>query len=803
MGERVDDRELERLAGAAAELLVGLPGTPDGVRGRDEFVRWFERHGLDGFAMELAVAGPATEDNAWRTELWRDRLREAILAAPGPLGPLGRPGSPGSPGSQAADELRSIVDKLDRPDPTPLRTPESGDLLDFRESTFHGQVIGVQTVHNSYAAPAPDGAQPPSLDWLLAKDVEPLTHGVRPTRRVRGLPVLPPYVRRDQDGAVNSAVEQARSESGLVVVLGQAYVGKSRAALAAMAQVLPDHRVFAPARDEDLRELPALLRGRAERCVVWLDDLDGHLGGRGLEPRLLAQLSALEAVVLATMRDEAYDKCVGTSAQGRLLDLAQLVELPRTWSPAELERAERTGDPRLTEAVRESGTVGVATYLAIGHRLWNDWRRARNPQRHPRAHALVRAAVDLARCGLTGPLPRDLLVTVHDGYGIAGLERESLDDAWEWAGRRRYGSLRMLRCSDREPRPFEDVLPYAVRAAARSDRETGPFGNVLPYFVHTAEQDDGFPAVAGWVWGQAVEAARADPSAYDVESVVAGARAAYAKEAEAGDGSAMHALGLLEESLGEGEKAESWFRRAAEAGWTESAGRLGRLLVERGESREAESFLESAAEAGDHEAATLLGKLLRDRAAVWFEAAKKSGNPEAAHCLGDLLLADGDADGADDCYLTAEQQGYAGAARSAGVYHLLANAPEIARVWLERAAAAGDDAAAGLLLDMEGETEGLASAEGYFSVSDTYPLDNTHHGVVLEKLGRLDEARKDYEKGYAADDPYAAYRLAVLLEEQGDGEEAGVWYRKAAVMGHPAARKAVAGRPGAPDTVKE
>lgn len=124
-------------------------------------------------------------------------------------------------------------------------------------------------------------------------------------------------------------------------------------------------------------------------------------------------------------------------------------------------------------------------------------------------------------------------MTVHEGYGIAGLERESLQDAWEWAGRKRYGVLRMLSCSE---------------------GEQGRFGDVLPYFVHTAEQDEGFPTVAGWVWGHALDAARANPAVYDVENVVTGARTEYLREAEARDASAMHALGLLEESLGEGRR---------------------------------------------------------------------------------------------------------------------------------------------------------------------------------------------------------------------------------------------------------
>ncbi|MGW0829454.1 hypothetical protein [Streptomyces prunicolor] len=788
----MDDGELDRLADEAAEVLAMGLGSPDWAAVQGHFVDWFGRRGLDAYgeaigAVEWRKWGRRRSPNEELTALWRRQLREGI----------GRPSD-----IAAAGELRSLTDQLlptvllapsdgarvdiGRPTSLPLPPePTGGDRIDFRSGTFTGPVVGVQHVNNTYGVtPPPGDAQPGLLDWPLAKDVEPRTHGVRPTRRVKGLPALPPYVGRDQNRMANWALEQASSEGGLVVVLGPAYVGKSRTALAAMAQVLPDYRVFAPAQHEDLRKLPAQLKGRTERCVVWLDDLDVHLGNGGLEPRLLGQLTGLETVVLATMREEAYAKYARrTSAQGRLLGLAQLVELPRAWGPAERKRAEETGDPRLIEAARESGTVGVATYLAIGPRLWNDWQLAPNRERHPRAHALVRAAVDLARCGLKGPLPQDLLVTVHEGYGIAGLERESLEDAWEWAGRRRYGVLHMLR---------------------RSERAEEPSADVLPYFVHTAEQDEGFPPVAGRVWGHALEAARANPARYDVESVAAGARVAYLREAETGDGRAMYALGLLEESLGEGEKAESWFRRAAEVGQAVAAGHLGRLLVERGASKEAEPFLESAAEAGDGDAATLLGKLLLERAQRWLRAGVAGGNPEAAHRLGDVLLGKGDIDAAGQQYYEeAARTGYTEVALSLGLWHLLCSERGIAEVWLGRAAADGNERARYLQGLLEVESDPLADALSFFGDCADGLLDVAHYGVVLEKQGHLDKAREQYEKAHEFGDSYGAYRLATLLEAQGKPAEATTWYRKAANMGHPAAKKALADHTPTPDTVKE
>ncbi|MER6187903.1 hypothetical protein [Streptomyces sp. NPDC001652] len=62
----------------------------------------------------------------------------------------------------------------------------------------------------------------------------------------------------------------------------------------------------------------------------------------------------------------------------------------------------------------------------------------------------------------------------------------------------------------------------------------------------------------------------------------------------------------------------------------------------------------------------------------------------------------------------------------------------------------------------------MEDAAEYFGDTDGYPPDIAHHGVVLEKQGKPDEAKS--------------------------------WYREAADLGHPAARKVLDGNP---DTVKE
>ncbi|MFF3376440.1 hypothetical protein ACFYXF_26230 [Streptomyces sp. NPDC002680] len=573
---------MDELAAEGARTLVDGLRSADWERVRDRFAEWFALRGQDEWVHELrGLKGPLGPHAGFGKLEWRFRLSEGLADAWDVDG---------------SDELASLIMEFDAParpeEPTPPPAPAApGDHFDFQGITVNGQFVGVQHVQQAPGATP----RPGSVDWPSAEDMAPLAYGVRPTRRGKGLPQLPPYVERDADPAVSSAVETAASEGGLVVVQGDAYVGKSRTALAAMAQVLPGVRVFAPARHENLRGLPALLRGLpGERCALWLDDLDGHLGADGLEPRLLAQLAAQGVPVIATMREDTYDKFRRLS-RGRVLDLAQIVELPRDWSHEERKRAGETEDPRLTDAARRCGAEGVAAYLTVGPMLWEEWQRARRADRHPRGYALVRAAVDLARCGLRGPLPQDLLVRVHEGYeAVADLERESVGDALAWAAEKRDGVLPMLR------------------------RSGASMWEASPYLVDTASRDETFPEVDRTVWSAAMDAALQD-SAYDFDAVLAGAKEASRAAAEAGDRQAMFDMGLFAKGSLDSEEAEAWFRRAAEAGMPEAAWQLGLLLLRRGERREAEPFLETAAEAGDRRAATLLGNLLADRSEQWLK----------------------------------------------------------------------------------------------------------------------------------------------------------------------------------------
>ncbi len=755
------EQELRDLAASGATALARAAGTEAWadvrLRVRELFSRydlvfpeWRGKGGVSAQYVELGLRNLLKADPEAAGELC------ALLAELGelPVGygalPSGPPAGPGVHNTLSGGTQGSVI--------------QAGSV---------GTITVQSPVYHQGALIDPDS-------WPAAGDADPIALGVRPTHRETGLPPLPPYVGRDRDRELNAAVAQARARGGLVLVLGEPFAGKSRTALAALADQLGGFRVYAPARGADLRGLPALLQGRPGRYAVWLDDLDGHLGEGGLEPRLLTQLSALRVVVLATMRDEAYDEH-RHEPHGRVLDLARTVELAGRWSPAErallARSAGRTGDSRLTAAAASSGPEGLAAYLGLGPLLWEEWWRARRADRHPRGHALVRAALDLARCGLDGPLPMDLLLKVHEGYAdVAGMDREPVADALAWAAEPRHG-LRLL------------------------VRVTGDTWRAAPFLVETAARHETFPAVDGQVWGCALEAAR-EGEARDFAKIAAGAREAFRRAADDGDSHALHNLGVLAESLGEGEEAEEWFRRAAEAGQSRSAARLGRMLADRGEGRRAEPYLEQAAEAGDAEAATLLGKVLRERAKKWLSAGQKGGSAKAAHLLGDHLMGAGDIDDAFSCYLDASNAGYAPVALSLARLHMLWKEPMMADVWLRRAADAGDAEAAEALKSVaDNRIHTLDEAVEYFAGGRG--LDVVNLGVLLETHGRADEARDWYLKGQEQGDAYGAFRLAELAERQGERATALGWYRRAAEMGHPGAERVLAERRGAAGTVNE
>ncbi|WP_030603427.1 tetratricopeptide repeat protein [Streptomyces fulvoviolaceus] len=546
---------------------------------------------------------------------------------------------------------QSPLTRADRIASVPVGDQVAGDHLDFRNSTFHDRVVGVQ--HNHYgpvSAPA---------EWRPVGEVGAVEFGVRPTRHVPGLPDVPPYVTRDCDEDLRAKL----AHHGLVLILGERYAGKSYTAWHAVRS-LADHRLYAPDPGEDLRDLVAALKGRPGKYVVWLDELTDHLGEGALEPRLLGRLTSHGAVVLGTMSpDEYYRRRAGIAPGDRVVAMARTVELPREWSEAELARlAAHDDDPRAYPAYMWSGKEGAASYFAIGHLLFDEWRRAGTRREHPRGRSLVRAAVDLARCGVMGAVRVDLLREVQEQYGTE--ERESFEDALAWATAPKFGASGLLVQGDE-----------------------GGTWRAYGALVAEALRSDDLEPVPDAVWWMLLDATEGD--ALNQDAVVNAARTALRPRIERGEAEVMFRLGIY---IG-GDDGEALARRAADVGHQQAVEYMARRLLNRGAEGDALPYLEAAASSGISWAGLELGRIHGDRAEHWLREAAKAGDVEAARLLGELLMGKAGHEnqtGAMHWCLTAYEAGDISAAVLLGRQRQGDGDAESAEMWYRRASDAGD-----------------------------------------------------------------------------------------------------------------
>ncbi|WP_050494835.1 hypothetical protein [Streptomyces griseus] len=486
---------------------------------------------------------------------------------------------------------------------------------------FHAPVVQAGAfnggVHTYYGA-SPHTGLPPVTDWPRLDAADPIAFGVRPTRKFADEATLPPYVARDGDALLERRMSAAAEAGGLVLVTGEPLSGKSRTAWVGMLANLPGTtRLLAPAAGTDLRGLPLVLRGRREQpCVIWLDELEGHLGEHGLTPALLADLARLRVPVIATMSDEAYDAHrFGEQVRARVLVGVGAVELTRVWTEAELRRLAGAldEDRRLGDASLWCEDADIAAFLAVGPELWDEWWRARRPNAHPHGHLLVRVAMDLARCGTDDtPVPSSVLREACALYdeGAAQASRESFEDAVAWASKARHGVAGML---------LRGAEPDTWRA--------------FPSLHRDAVRHPDAPPVPLGLWLRAMEVVSGNRDLQEV--VVDSAQSELEGEAD-GRPEVGLVLGRLYEATGQDQYAEEWFRHSADAGGVEAAGVVGQVLASRGDVVEALPYLERAAEAGNRYAQGLLVRELVVRAVFWLDRGVGGGSRAAADFRGRL-----------------------------------------------------------------------------------------------------------------------------------------------------------------------
>ncbi len=255
---------------------------------------------------------------------------------------------------------------------------------------------------------------------------------------------VPAYILRE----VDEKLRQRLSAAGFVLVTGQSSAGKTRTAYEALQAAVPGHRLIAP---DSKRHLAAAIAPfeRERRCVLWLDDLERFVGPDGLTRAAIGRVldgRRHHRLIVATMRDGELERHgsddVGPGKVDRelqrsvrdVIEQAWEVEVHGAFSAAEFSRARDSTDARVIWALAHAGEYGVTQCLAAAPRLLRAWRSGWESS--PRGAALVAAAVDCRRAGLTSPLPRRLLEELHQFYlsrHIGSSPPERLETAWNWA----------------------------------------------------------------------------------------------------------------------------------------------------------------------------------------------------------------------------------------------------------------------------------------------------------------------------------------------------------------------------------
>ncbi|WP_283133436.1 hypothetical protein [Rhizohabitans arisaemae] len=250
---------------------------------------------------------------------------------------------------------------------------------------------------------------------------------------------LPVYVPRDTDTdprGVRALISRAAERGGMVVLVGDSSVGKTRSAYEAIHALLPEWWLLHPADPTQIRQAAAT---PPPRLVVWLDELQNHFGGQsGLDAPTVRALLQAGAVLVATLwpnRHAAYTAlpAVGQAdtyrTEREALGLADVVHLGSSLSPAEQGRARAVagGDPRI-ELALQSGDYGMTQVIAAAPQLVSRWRGA-----DPYAAAVLNAAIDATRLGVESPLSADLLQAAAPGYCDA-RQRASAPANWFEAG---------------------------------------------------------------------------------------------------------------------------------------------------------------------------------------------------------------------------------------------------------------------------------------------------------------------------------------------------------------------------------
>ena len=281
--------------------------------------------------------------------------------------------------------------------------------------------------------------------------------------------VLPiPYIHRDEEEVLRAHLRARRP----VLLIGSSMVGKTKMA----AQVLAEEFISWPVAIPDSKTALAEMDAKdvtLQDSVIWLDDINRLIGAGGITDGALRRLAASGNVIVGTIRARAYDQ-LRPSDQLRLPEWDVLCAFEHVFLRRELSQREQE---RLASAVTEPDirariqAVGLGEYVGAARQVAEALELGAAGT-EPLGYALVVAAADWSRCGISRPIPAFLLGPLArpylDNKNQAWLnDRDAFNAGLAWATRDINPNVALLQPAGTDS---YDVYEYALDLISAQDR---------------------------------------------------------------------------------------------------------------------------------------------------------------------------------------------------------------------------------------------------------------------------------------------------------------------------------------------
>ena len=653
--------------------------------------------------------------------------------------------------------------------------------------------------------------------------------------------VLPiPYIHRDVEDNICSYLRAQHP----VLLIGSSMVGKTKMAARIIAEEFSSWPIAIPDSKTALADMDAK-DVTLQDSVIWLDDIDRLIGAGGITDGALRRLAATGNVIVATIRARAYDQFQPSDQlrppEWDVLSVFEHVFVDRDLTEHEQEQlTDALADPEIRDRIR---TVGLGEYVGAAGQIVEALKLG-SAGTEPLGYALVLAAADWRRCGMTRPISTTILADMArphlDNRGRARLaDPDAFNAGLTWATRDINPNVALLQPEATDSYSIYDYaldrisaqgtsIPDSTWAVIMANADIAEL-MLLGYTAHAVYHHD---EIAAQAWRQAANSGDADvaPMAelglgmlMRIHGDAQGAEDAFQKVIDSGDAEAAPLaagqLGALLYEQGDEQGAAAAFQKAVDSGHADQAPKaafaLGLLLEKQGDVQGAKDLFQEVVDSGHADqapmAATRLGLLLEKQGDVQgakdlFQEAVDSGHadqaPMAATRLGLLLEKQGDVQGAKDLFQEAVDSGHADQAPKAALClgTLLQEQGDV-----QGAAAAFQEAidsghadqapvaglCLGTLLQEHGDTQGAVAAfqeaidSGH---ADAAPFAAGQLGVLLDEQGDVQGAKDAFQKaidsGHADQAPRAALALGLLLQGEGDVQGAATAFQKAIDFGH-------------------